>query len=344
MQDAPLGRTGLTVSRICLGTMTFGEQNSEAEAFAILDRAVEAGVTFVDTAEMYPVPPRAATAGRSEEILGRWIGSRRRRDGLVVATKITGPGWAHIRGGDGRFGRRQIDAAVDGSLRRLAIDAIDLYQLHWPERPTNMFGRRGYVHEAAGDWTPFEETLAALARHVAAGKIRAVGVSNETPWGVMRLLTLAERSGLPRIAAIQNPYSLLNRLFEVGLAEVAIGEDCGLLAYSPLAMGTLSGKYLGGRTPAGARLTLFPDYRRYTKPRAVAATEAYVALARRFGLDPAQMALAYVRSRPFVTSMIIGVTTLEQLRTDLAAADLALDPEVVAGIEAIHQDNPDPAP
>jgi aryl-alcohol dehydrogenase-like predicted oxidoreductase len=344
MKYNPLGRTGITVSRVCLGTMTFGEQNSEEEAFRQLDRAVDAGVNFIDTAEMYPVPARAATCGRSEEIVGHWINSRGNRDAIVLATKIAGPGWDHIRGGDGRFGRKQIGEALDGSLRKLGTDYVDLYQLHWPERKTNMFGRRGYSHDDSAAFTPLAEVLDTLSELIGAGRIRAVGLSNETPWGVTGFLGLAGNDGLPRIASIQNPYSLLNRLFEVGLAEVAIREDCGLLAYSPLAMGTLSGKYLDGGKPAGARLTLFTHYQRYTKPRAVAATEAYVALARRHGLDPAQMALAYVNSRRFLTSTIIGATTMEQLESNLAAEDLTLDREVIDGIEAIHEDIPDPAP
>jgi aryl-alcohol dehydrogenase-like predicted oxidoreductase len=344
MKYNQLGRSGITVSRICLGTMTFGEQNSEEDAFRQLDRAVDAGVNFIDTAEMYPIPPRAETCGRTEEIVGRWINSRGNRDAVVLATKISGPGWDHIRGGDGRFGRKQIREALDGNLRRLGTDHVDLYQLHWPDRKTNAFGRRGYTHDDSAAFTPLAEVLDALSEQIEAGRIRTVGVSNETPWGVMGYLGLAEKDGLPRIASIQNPYSLLNRLFEVGLAEVAIREDCGLLAYSPLAMGTLSGKYLDGGKPPGARLTLFTHYQRYTKPPAIAATEAYVALARRHGLDPAQMALAYVNSRRFLTSTIIGATTIEQLESNLAAEDLTLDREVVDGIEAIHENNPDPAP
>jgi len=344
MKYNQLGRTGITVSRICLGTMTFGEQNVEEDAFRQLDRAVDAGVNFIDTAEMYPIPPRAETCGRTEEIVGRWINSRGNRNAIVLATKISGPGWDHIRGGDGRFGRKQIREALDGNLRRLGTDHVDLYQLHWPDRKTNMFGRRGYTHEDSASFTPLAEVLDALSEQVEAGKIRAVGVSNETPWGLMGFLGLAGNNGLPRIAGIQNPYSLLNRLFEVGLAEVAIREDCGLLAYSPLAMGTLSGKYLDGGKPPGARLTLFTHYQRYTKPPAIAATNAYVALARSNGLDPVQMALAYVNSRQFLTSTIIGATTIEQLESNLAAEDLTLDREVVDGIEAIHENNPDPAP
>ncbi len=345
MKYSELGRTGISVSRTCLGTMTFGEQNTAAEAFSQLDRAVDRGVNFIDAAEMYPIPPRAETAGRTEEILGDWMRSRNSRNRVVLATKVSGPGLAHIRGGDPSFHPPRIEQAIDGSLKRLKTDRVDLYQLHWPERKTNMFGKRGYAHDdTAGDDAPFRDVLEALAALVKAGKVRAVGLSNETPWGVMRFLRLAEEHDLPRVASIQNPYSLLNRLFEVGLAEVAIREDCGLLAYSPLAFGTLSGKYLSGRKPPQARLTRFPDYTRYTKPNAVSATEAYVAVARRHGLDPAQMALAYVHSRRFLTSVIIGARTAEQLENNLDAGDLVLDPPVIDDIEAVHESNPDPAP
>jgi len=346
MDYGELGRSGIKVSRICLGTMTFGQQNSEAEAFAQLDLAVDAGVNFIDAAEMYPIPPSAATAGRTEEIIGRWLVSRRTRHEVVVATKITGPGavFEHIRGGDLRHGRRQIRDAIEGSLRRLGTDFVDLYQIHWPDRTTSMFGQRGFGHDPEDVSTPIAETLEALDEHVRAGKVRAIGVSNETPWGLMTYVSEAERTGLPRAVSIQNPYSLLNRLFEVGLAEIAIRENCGLLAYSPLAFGTLSGKYLNGQRPPGARLTLFPHYGRYMVPNAVAATADYVALARRHGLDPAQMALAYIMSRPFLTSAIIGATTVDQLVVNLRAADLHLDPDTVAEIEAIHAANPDPAP
>ncbi|TVR99613.1 MAG: NADP(H)-dependent aldo-keto reductase [Rhodospirillales bacterium] len=346
MQYRALGSTGMQVSRICLGTMTFGEQNTESEAFRQLDIALDAGVNFVDAAEMYPIPPRQQTAGRTEEIIGAWLRRSGKRDRIVLATKITGPGALvrHVRGGDLGYRRAQIGAALAGSLRRLGTDTIDLYQLHWPERQTNCFGRRGYQDDGTDTFTPLDEVLEVLAEHVRAGTIRAIGISNETAWGAMAFLRLADGSGLPRVAAIQNPYSLLNRLFEVGLAEVAIRERCGLLAYSPLAFGTLSGKYLDGMQPPGARLTLFPTYTRYIGPNAARATAAYVDVARRFGLDPAQMALAFVLSRPFLTSAIIGATTEAQLRSNLTAEDLALAPEVVDAIEAIHEGNPNPAP
>ncbi|QNT71351.1 NADP(H)-dependent aldo-keto reductase [Defluviicoccus vanus] len=344
MHYQALGRTGLKVSRICLGTMTFGEQNSADEACRMLDFAVAGGVNFLDTAEMYPIPPRATTAGATELIIGDWLRQRGGRDRLVIATKIAGPGLQHLQRRPSAFTRDAIRSAIDGSLRRLQTDYIDLYQLHWPERKANFFGQLGYRYDASDAFTPFAEVLAALAAEIADGRIRAIGVSNETPWGLMRMLALAEAEGLPRLAGIQNPYNLLNRSFEVGLAEVALREDCGLLAYSPLAFGTLSGKYLNGEPLTAARLTLFPQYCRYTGARAVAATGDYCAIARRCGYDPAQMALAAVIRQPFVTATIIGATTLSQLATNLAAETLELSPDALAAIEAVHVDNPNPAP
>ena len=346
MHYRPLGQTDLRVSAVCLGTMTFGEQNTEAEAHAQLDRALAAGINFVDTAEMYPVPPRAETQGRTEAYIGRWLAERGGRDRLVLATKVAGPGdWvSYLRPGEVRLDRANIETALEASLRRLRTDYVDLYQLHWPDRETNFFGRLGYEHNPEDRSTPLTETLEVLGDLVRAGKVRHVGVSNETPWGLMRCLALSEQRGLPRMVSIQNPYSLLNRTFEIGLAEVALREQCGLLAYSPLAFGVLSGKYLGGAQPPGARLTLFERFNRYSNPEAERAAADYVALARRYGLDPAQMALAYVTARPFVTSTIIGATTLAQLDADIAGCLLELPAEVVAEIEAIHTRQPNPAP
>jgi len=335
MQTRPLGDTGIEVSRLCLGTMTFGEQNSEAEAHEQLDRAVAFGINFIDTAEMYPVPPKADTQGRTEAFVGSWLKRRSTRDDVIIATKAAGPGLEHIRGGP-RLTREHLHQAIDESLARLQTDYVDLYQLHWPERKTNFFGRLGYEHDAQEDATPLEETLAALKELVDAGKTRAIGLSNDTPWGVMRALHLADTFGLPRVASIQNPYSLLNRTFEVGLAEVAHRERVGLLAYSPLAFGMLSGKYLNGARPAGARLTRFERFQRYSNPLAEEATSAYVQIARDHGLDPARMALAYVNSRPFLTSNIIGATTKEQLESNLASESLRLDAEVLEAIEAVY--------
>ncbi len=348
MEYRRLGRTDLKVSAICLGTMTFGEQNTEAEGHAQLDYAFDHGVNFIDTAELYPIPPRAETQGATETIIGNWMKARRNRDRVILATKVAGPGrdWLdYFRGGGNRLGRSDIEAAVEASLRRLQTDYIDYYQLHWPDRRTNCFGRLGYDWpELEPETVPLEETLEVLDDLVRAGKIRHVGVSNETPWGVMRLLHLSESRGLPRIQGIQNPYSLLNRSFEVGLAEISRFEQVGLLAYSPLGFGVLSGKYLDGARPPGARLTLFPHYTRYSGPEAEAATRAYVQLARAAGLDPAQMALAFVIGRPFTTSTLIGATTLEQLRADLESAELKLAPEVLEAIEGIHRCHPNPAP
>lgn len=346
MEYRNLGRTNLRVSAICLGTMTWGEQNTETEAHAQLDTALEYGVNFIDTAEMYPVPPRAETYGTTERYIGTWLKARANRDRIVLATKVVGrgDGFPYVRNGRPRLDRTHIEAALAESLKRLQTDYIDLYQLHWPDRSTNFFGKLGYEHPADDTFVPLQETLAVLADLVRAGKVRHVGISNETPWGAMTYLRLAEHAGLPRIVSIQNPYSLLNRTFEIGLAEIAHREDVGLLAYSPLGFGVLSGKYLHGARPAGARLTLFTRFSRYNNARAGRAAEAYVTLARLYGLDPAQMALAYINKRRFVTSNIIGATNLSQLRANLASIDLKLPAEVISGIEAIHQDNPNPSP
>jgi len=341
-----LGRTDIKVSALCLGTMTWGEQNTEAEGFAQIERAKQAGINFIDTAEMYPVPPRPETYAATEKVIGNYFKSRGDRADWVLASKIAGPGngIAHIRDGQLRHNRQHIVQALDASLKRLQTDWIDLYQLHWPERSTNFFGKLGYQHTQDELITPLEETLEALDEQVKAGKIRHIGLSNETPWGTMKFLQLAESRGWPRAVSIQNPYNLLNRSFEVGLAEVAIREQCGLLAYSPMAFGMLSGKFENGAKPANARLTLFSRFSRYSNPQSVAACSRYVALAREHGLDPAQMALAFVTQQPFVTSNIIGATSLEQLDANIASFDLKLSDAVLEGIEAIHKDQPNPAP
>jgi aryl-alcohol dehydrogenase-like predicted oxidoreductase len=338
MKYQRLGRSDIEVSTVCLGTMTWGEQNTEAEAFEQLDYARAAGITFLDTAEMYPIATRAETFGRTEEILGNWLAARGGRDKTIVATKVVGPGdrFTYIRDGKPRLNRTHITAALDASLKRLRTDYVDLYQLHWPDRGGDSFGTLAYNHDPAADETPIEETLGVLNDLVRAGKVRTIGVSNETPWGVMRYLALAEAGRGPRIVSIQNPYSLLNRSFEPRLAEVALRETCGLLAYAPLGAGALTGKYLDGQLPAGARMTLWPENRRYLGTQGEAAVRAYVALARECGLDPAQMVLAFVLSRPFLTAAIIGATTLDQLRSNIAAAQVSLSPEAVAGIEKIH--------
>ncbi len=347
MRRNRLGRTDIEVSALCLGTMTWGQQNSEAEAHAQLDRAVAAGINFIDTAELYPVPPRAETQGRTEAYIGSWLAARGGRDRVVLATKVCGRAdWLdHFRGGDQRLDRANITAALDASLARLRTDYVDLYQFHWPDRSTNFFGKLGYVHAAERDeGTPIEETLAVLGELVKAGKVRQVGLSNETPWGVMRFLAAAESAGLPRVVSIQNPYNLLNRSFEVGLAEIAHREQVGLLAYSPMAFGVLSGKYLDGARPEDARITLFERFSRYTGPEAEAPVRAYVELAHEHGLSPAQMALAYVSGRPFLTANIIGATSMAQLEENLASAELELDDAVIEAIEALHRRYSNPCP
>lgn len=347
MEYRKLGNTNIDVSVICLGSMTWGEQNTREQAFEQMDYAVSQGVNFFDTAEMYCIPPRAETCGRTEEIIGEWFKARGHREQIVLASKIAGPGedWLpHIRQGRTRFNRQHIVSALDASLKRLQTDYLDLYQLHWPERKTNFFGRLGFQPEEEASLTPMLETLQVLGEQVRAGKIRHIGLSNETPWGVMEFLHLAEQHHLPRVVSVQNPYSLLNRSYEIGLAEISWREKVGLLAYSPLGFGVLSGKYLGAARPAGTRPTLYPDYTRYSNTAAIAATEKYVALAQQHNLEPAQMALAYVHSRPFLTGTIIGATTMEQLKSNVDSIQVTLSDEVVEGIEAIHNRHPNPSP
>ena len=341
-----LGRSDIRVSALCLGTMTWGEQNSEAEAHAQLDAALATGVNFIDTAEMYPVPPQAATYGRTEQYIGTWLKRRGNRDKVILATKVLGRSQSltYMRDGHPCLDRHNIETALHDSLSRLHTDYVDLYQLHWPDRSTNFFGQLGYRHAAHEDSVPIAETLRVLGDLVSAGKIRCIGLSNETPWGVMTFLREGERLALPRVVSIQNPYNLLNRSFEVGLAEIAHREDVGLLAYSPLGFGTLSGKYLNDTWPDGARLTLFKRFSRYLNAAGLAATLAYVEVARRHGLDPAQMALAYVTSRPFLTSTIIGATSIEQLQSNLDSLNMTLSDAVLADIEAVHTAHPNPCP
>ncbi|MCA1974786.1 MAG: aldo/keto reductase [Caenispirillum sp.] len=345
MQTTTLGRSGLSVSRLCLGTMNFGASVDEAAAHAQLDMAVEAGITFLDTAELYPSPPDAGSFGATEAMIGRWLAARGSRDKVVIATKATGRSrmpWLRPWEGGTRLDARNIEAAVEGSLRRLGTDVIDLYQLHWPDRKTNIFGQLGYTPAAKDDPVPLEETLDVLGRLVEAGKIRAVGLCNETPWGVMTALALAEAHGLPRVASVQNPCNLLNRTFEIGLAEIAHREDVGLLAYAPLSMGMLTGKYLGGARPAGSRLSKHRHFARFLEGEEAAAR--YAALAREHGMEPATLALAWVLSRPFTASVLIGATSPEQLRRNIAAAEVTLSDEVIAAIDAIHADHPNPVP
>lgn len=347
MQYRKLGNTDIEVSLMCLGSMTWGEQNTEAEGFAQMDMALDMGVNFIDVAEMYSVPPRPETYGRSEEVIGSWLHKRGCRDKVVLASKVAGRsernlGVGHIRNG-ARLTKQQISQAIDGSLKRLHTDYLDLYQVHWPERQTNFFGRLGYEHEG-DDGVAIEETLEAMHELVDQGKVRTIGISNESPWGIHEYLRLSRKKGWARVVTIQNPYNLLNRTFEIGCAEFALREQVGLLAYSPLAFGVLSGKYLHGQKPEGARLTLYDRFTRYGKVNVEEAIEAYVMLAREHGLDPAQMALAYINSREFTTANIIGATTLAQLKNNIESVNLVLSGEVLEEIQAIHERFPNPSP
>ena len=346
MKYNKLGHTNIEVSQMCLGTMTWGEQNTEKEAFEQLDFAIEAGINFIDVAEMYPVPPRKETYGLTESYVGNWLSKRKDRDNLIIATKISAKAeWLpYIRDGQIKLDKKNIVQALDDSLKRLKTDYIDLYQMHWPERDTNFFGRLGYHHAPDKDGIPITETLEVLGELVQQGKIRSIGISNETPWGLSEYLRIANDKGLPRIVSIQNPYNLLNRTFEIGLSEFAHREQVGLLAYSPLAFGSLSGKYLDNKKPEGARLTLFERFTRYLNPQALEATKSYVKLAEQSGLDPSQMALSYVSSRPFLTSNIIGATSMEQLKINIESTNVVLTKDVVKEIESIHEKIPNPSP
>ena len=345
MKYAKLGNTDLEVSKICLGTMTFGEQNTEAEGHQQLDYALDHDINFIDTAEMYSIPGRAETQGSTERIIGTWINSRKNRDKFILATKVTGPsGMTWIRD-PLKYNREQITSAVEGSLKRLQTDYIDLYQLHWPERRTNYFGRRGYQHSTSDPWKDnFLEILEVIQDLIREGKIRYFGVSNETPWGLSHFLHLADQHDLPRCVSIQNPYNLLNRLFEVGLAEISIRENAGLLAYSPMAFGRLSGKYNKGLDTPNSRINKFKGYNRYNSRQCLDATRQYLEIAEAHGMTLAEMSLAFVTNQPFVTSNIIGATSMEQLKENIGSADLVLSKEILKKIEAVHSEIPDPAP
>lgn len=349
MEYRTLGRTDVKVSLICLGTMTWGSQNSEAEAHEQLDYAFAQGVNFIDTAEAYPVTPVSReTQGKTEEYIGTWIAKRKRRDDIVLATKVAGPSRDPVRqfrGGNNRLDRRNIEQAIDDSLQRLQTDYIDLYQVHWPDRPVPSFGARGLSRLTdPAETVPIQETLEALSDLVKAGKVRHIGVSNETPWGVSEYLRLSREGGLPRIASIQNAYNLLNRTFETGLSEFALREGVGLLAYSPLAGGNLSGKYLGGQVPPGSRRSVATQFVRYNVPAQAVASARYLAIAHAHGIDPSQLALAYANTRAFVTSTIIGATSLEQLKTDIDSVKVTIPEAALTAIDEVYRDIPDPCP
>ena len=346
MQYQTLPQLNEKVSKICLGTMTWGQQNTQNDAHAQMDMAIAEGVNFWDTAEMYPSPPDKDKQGDTERFMGTWFSKNKQRDKVILASKMSPMGF--LRDGKSRYNAEHISAAIDDNLQRLQTDYIDIYQLHWPERQTNYFGQRGYDSDMANqsleDLTPFLETISALNDEIKKGRIRAYGLSNDTPWGIMRYLWEADKNNLIAPITIQNPYSLLNRLYEVGLAEISHRENVGLLAYSPLGFGVLSGKYLDGKRPAGARLTKYDRFERYINEQAQWATIQYAKIAADAGLDMAQMALAFVNSRPFVTSNIIGATNLEQLKSNIDSSNIILSAEVLEAIEAVHTKQPNPSP
>lgn len=345
MEYREIPHSDLRVSLIGLGTMTWGEQNTEAEGHEQMDYALEQGVNFFDTAEMYPVPPLRETCHETERIIGTWFADRKNREEIILATKIVGPGphVTHVRTGT-RHNRENIFTAVEGSLKRLQTDYVDLYQLHWPDRPVPLFGTRDYSPPKQSDSIPIEETLAVLKELVDSGKVRYIGLSNETPWGAMKFLHYAETLGLPRVVTIQNSYNLLNRTFDSGLSEICHEEGVRSLPYSPLAFGRLSGKYRKGAQPEGARLTVWERFARYNGPNSDAAIEEYARIADEAGLDLAQMSLAWINQRDHVASNLIGATTMEQLASNIASVEIQLPGEVRKAIETVHHRFPNPCP
>jgi aryl-alcohol dehydrogenase-like predicted oxidoreductase len=347
MEYRRLGRTDLNVSLICLGTMTWGQQNTEADGHAQMDYALDQGINFFDTAELYSIPPRPETQGSTERIIGSWFKARGSRDKVILASKVIGRSdstWYRDDGSKGELSRAQIEEAVNKSLKRLQTDYIDLYQIHWPDRPMPWGSNPTIFRHQEGPSHPIAETVEIMTDLVKAGKIRHFGLSNESAWGTMTFLKHADAKGQARVQSVQNAYNLLNRTYEVALAEVTMHENVSLLAYSPLAQGYLTGKYLDGARPPGARTTLFSRGQRYENPTAEAAIRKYIALAKEFGLDPAQMALAFVNSRPFLTSNIIGATSMEQLKTDIGSTDVTITPELEERINAIHVEHCNPCP
>ena len=337
--------TDIEVSKICLGTMTWGRQNTESEGHHQMDYALEKGINFFDTAELYPIPPRNEEQGDTERFIGSWFKKNKNRNKIILASKIAGPAsfTKHIRENK-KYSKETIDNAIENSLKRLQTDYIDLYQIHWPERSTNFFGKRGYTFKKEDHWEEnFDEVLDAFQVHVLKGNIRYLGISNETPWGTMRFLNSSSKDLRPRISTIQNPYSLLNRTFEIGNAEICHRENIGLLAYSPLAFGVLSGKYMNGRNPENARLTLFPHYNRYSSNSCNNAVEKYYDLAKKYGYSLTELSLAFVNDQPFVTSNIIGATNLIQLKENINTASIKLDESILEKINLIHEQIPNPS-
>ena len=346
MNYKKLGNTDLDVSTICLGTMTWGEQNSEKEGFEQMDFALSQGVNFWDTAEIYSIPMREETYGETEKIIGNWFQKTKKRNDVVLATKVCGnTSNKYIRGGGNSFVKKKIKEALDESLRRLKTDYIDLYQLHWPERSTNFFGDYGYEHdENDKDWTPFEEILESLKKFIEQGKIRYVGLSNETAWGLSKFLELSKMKGLPKMMSVQNPYNLLNRTYEVGLAEISIREQSGLLAYSPLAFGYLTGKYRNNKLPAKSRMQLFKNFNRYKNENGQKAIDEYYKISKKYNLDFTQMSLKFCEIQHFTTSVIIGATTMEQLKTNIESVNVNLNSDIINDINKIQQKYPNPCP
>ena len=339
-----LGNTDLKVSTICLGTMTWGEQNTQAEAFEQMNFALDEGVNFWDTAELYAVPPRKETYGDTEKIIGNWFDQSKNRDKVILATKVAGPSRDYLRGGENSFTGSNLKSALDNSLRRLKTDYIDLYQLHWPERNVNNFGRLGYVHKE-NEWNQFEEVLSELDNYIRQGKVRYVGLSNETPWGALNYLQLSKDKNLPRMMSIQNPYSLLNRSYEVGLAEVSVREQIGCLAYSPLASGYLSGKYRNKKFPKGSRMQRDYDFwTRYRKPNTEDAVDLYYKISEKFDLNMSQMSIKFCEIQDFMTSVIIGATTMEQLKTNIESVNVNLSDDVIKEINEVQKIYPNPCP
>ena len=345
MKFKKLGNTNLSVSSICLGTMTWGTQNSEKDAFEQMDYSIDQGINFFDTAEIYSVPPTAESYGKTETMIGNWFEKRKNRDKIILASKIAGPGCDWIRDGKNSFNEKGIGEAIEGSLKRLKTDYIDLYQLHWPERSTNTFGRREYtINKNEGEWNDFENILKALEKFIKSGKIRYIGMSNETPYGLSKYLEISKQKNLPRMMSVQNPYCLVNRTYEIGMSEISIREKCGLLVYYPLASGALSGKYRKGQMPKNARMTLFKGWERMINPLAMKAYDEYYKLAKENNITMVQLAQAFVNSRPFVTSNIIGATTMEQLKENIESMNIKLTEETLEKINIIHNNNPNPAP
>ena len=337
MNYKKLGSTDVDVSTICLGTMTWGEQNSKADGFEQMDYAIDNGVNFWDTAEIYAIPMREETYGETENIIGEWFKKTKKRDKVILATKVSGPtSKEYIRGGGCSYDKKSMSEALEKSLKRMQTDYIDLYQLHWPERNTNFFGKQGYEHDSnEKNWIAFEEILENLKKFVDAGKIRYVGLSNETAWGLAKCLELSKLKNLPKMMAVQNPYNLLNRTYEVGLAEISVREQSGLLAYSPLAFGYLTGKYRNNNMPKGSRIDLFKDFTRYNNENSIKAIEEYYKISQKFNLDFAQMSIKFCEIQPFVTSVIIGATTMQQLKTNVESVNVKLNDEII-NLSLIH--------